>query len=748
MHSMYYPAIAIIAILIHIIINYDIIFKKNHRTSSDRDYRRFLIAVFIYYITDALWGIIHNRGLSFCLYWNTVAYYLSMALSVVLWCRYVNSYLKLENRMGKCIYAGGLFFFIGEVIVMIINHFSPTFFRINGEAEFQAYEFRYVAIAIQIILFAMITLQSLFVAVRSKSQYKRRNVTIALLGVAILIALFVQMVFPLLPIYSMGLMVGTCLLHVFVQEDEKDEFRRDLQEGADIIANAGYGIWSIGENEAGEKIMNANHKLQEIFGIRGVTMTPTELYSYYHRRLLENIGEIEQNDYRDMKEGATRTRLLRWNHPEKGIIYLRAGGTSHQKENGKWTISGYCGDVTQQKLAQDELNAILEDAMKQAEAANKAKTAFLFNMSHDIRTPMNAIIGYTELLEKCVDDREKSLDYIKKIRSSGSFLLSLINNVLEVARIESGKATVEESLVCTEDIVNGLTSVFSGRMKEKHITMDVQIDLPTQYLYVDIVKLNEIFLNLVSNAYKYTPDGGTILMRIRRLPYDREGYILVESIIRDNGIGMSEEFLPHLFEQFTRERTVTEDRIEGTGLGMPIVKKLVLLLGGTIEVESELGKGTCFTLRIPHRMGEAPVAEGENTQEDFLESMEGKRILLAEDNDLNAEIATEILSEFGLIVERAEDGAICVEMLEQAEKDYYSLILMDIQMPKMNGYEATQTVRSMKDEEKQGIPIIAMTANAFEEDKKNAFAAGMNAHLAKPINVAEMMSVIGEYIMG
>ena len=384
-----------------------------------------------------------------------------------------------------------------------------------------------------------------------------------------------------------------------------------------------------------------------------------------------------------------------------------------------------------------------------ANASSAAKSAFLFNMSHDIRTPMNAIIGFTELLEKHLDDKELALAYIKKIQTSNDFLLSLINNVLEMARIESGKATLDETYWDAYAFNDTLFSLFDSQMKEKGIEFTRRNrGVIHKDILCDETKLREIFLNILSNALKYTPSGGKVTMNLTEIPSERPGYALYQTVIEDTGIGMSEEFLPHLFEEFSRERSSTETRLNGTGLGMPIVKKLVDLMEGTIEVDSKVGRGTRITVTLPHRIA----SEGDthvltDKAHDFsTDFFRGKRILLAEDNELNAEIAITILEEAGFVVEHAEDGIICVDMMEKAEAGYYDLILMDIQMPNMDGYKATQTIRNLPDPKKSGITIVAMTANAFDEDKKNAYKAGMNRHIAKPIKIDELMSALREIL--
>ena len=383
-----------------------------------------------------------------------------------------------------------------------------------------------------------------------------------------------------------------------------------------------------------------------------------------------------------------------------------------------------------------------------ANASSAAKSAFLFNMSHDIRTPMNAIIGFTELLDKHLDDKKLARGYIKKIKTSNDFLLSLINNVLEMARIESGKTTLDETVWNAYSFNDTLYALFDTQMKEKGIEFTRTVCVEHKDVFCDATKLREIFLNILSNALKYTPAGGKVTMRLTEIPSERDGYAIYQTEIEDTGIGMSEEFLPNMFDEFTREHSSTESRINGTGLGMAIVKKLVELMEGTIKVESKLDKGTKFTVTLPHRIAETGDVERqvEKTADYNAKSFEGKRILLAEDNEMNAEIAMAILEEVGFEVEHAADGIVCVDMLEKADAGYYDLILMDIQMPNMDGYKATKIIRKFYDKQKAQIPILAMTANAFEEDRKNAVKSGMNGHISKPINVDDLMRNLSDVL--
>ena len=392
-----------------------------------------------------------------------------------------------------------------------------------------------------------------------------------------------------------------------------------------------------------------------------------------------------------------------------------------------------------EKLAMlEKFKRELEEALDMANKANSAKTVFLNSMSHDIRTPMNAIIGFTDLLGENLGDEKKARDYIGKIKSSSDYLLSLINNVLEMARIESGRSDLDERDISVEKSLDAVYWIFEAQMKEKHIDFIWDVNVKHNNIKCDVVKLKEILMNIINNAYKYSLPGDSVAVRIEEIPCDRDGYARIQTTVRDTGIGMSEEFLEHIFEDFTRAQTSTESGQFGTGLGMAIVKKIVDLMGGTIDVQSKQGIGTTFTVTLEHKIAEIAVENREvvKSTEDY--SFRGKRILLVEDNDLNAEIAQTILAGTGMTVDRACDGIQCVDVLKGSEPGYYDMVLMDIQMPNMDGYEATRIIRQFEDKRLSEIPIIAMTANAFAEDRKQAFDAGMNGHIAKPINAENL----------
>ena len=397
-----------------------------------------------------------------------------------------------------------------------------------------------------------------------------------------------------------------------------------------------------------------------------------------------------------------------------------------------------------------KLNDKLEIALKKAEDASLAKTRFLNNMSHDIRTPMNAILGYAQLMEEELKEKDlpETSDHLEKLQQSGNLLLSIINNVLDMARIESGRMEIDENYGRIEDIRQTLFEIFEDEAKKKNLALHYTINVEHENILTDTTKVKEIFVNILSNAIKYTPAGGSVMVDIDELPCEEPGYMIVRTRVSDTGIGMSQDYLSKIFEAFTRERNTTKSKITGSGLGMSIVKKYVDLLGGTIDVESELGKGSTFTVTLKHRIADESyyVKKHAENPESCSEILEGRNILLAEDNDLNAEIAEAILERAGLKTERVEDGIQCVNKITKMPVGTYDMILMDIQMPRMDGYKATQAIRHLPDKDKACIPIVAMTANAFEEDKRDAVAAGMNGHIAKPIQIDKLLSMLAEVL--
>ena len=386
--------------------------------------------------------------------------------------------------------------------------------------------------------------------------------------------------------------------------------------------------------------------------------------------------------------------------------------------------------------------------LEKAELANKAKSAFLFNMSHDIRTPLNAMIGFTDMAIKNIEDKGKALDCLKKSKLSSEHLLSLVNDVLDMSRIESGKVELDLNPVNLDENGNDYVPMLKSLAEKKNVDFKyVSHNIQNRYVYVDFLRLNQVIINVVSNAVKYTPSGGFVSLDVSQIPSDREGYGVYEFVISDTGIGMSPEYQSHLFDEFSRERTSTVSKQQGTGLGLAISKRIIDMMEGTIDVESEVGKGSKFTIRVPMRLQENPEAVEQvrfaySEQESI--SFEGFKVLVVEDNELNLEISKDILENAGVIVESAEDGSIAIERLKEKGPDYYDCILMDIQMPVMDGFEATRKIRKMFPDKR--IPIVALSANAFDEDRRKSLEAGMDGHLSKPIVMAQLEDALKKFL--
>ena len=403
-------------------------------------------------------------------------------------------------------------------------------------------------------------------------------------------------------------------------------------------------------------------------------------------------------------------------------------------------------DVTDEKLRELKQEEELREAKLKAECANKAKSAFLFNMSHDIRTPMNAIIGYADLATRHLQETEKLGRYLEEIQICGKELLSMLGNVLDLARIENNKVEMEYTVSNVRECFENCVTMFRQQAESKNQTLSLTEQIMYPYVYMDAPHLSEICLNIISNAIKYTNTGGTISCSVLQESC-KEDWCNMIITITDNGIGMSEEFQKHIFDAFERERNSTASHIEGSGIGMGITKKLIELMNGTIEVKSKQGEGSSFTVTVPCRKAlKEDTLEKKNTNLHNKNCLNGVRILLVEDNEINIEIARELLTEEGCLVETANDGVACIDMIEKADADYYKLILMDIQMPVMNGYDATLAIRKMKDTKKSRIPIIAMTANAFAEDVQKVLSVGMNDHVAKPVDINILVSTMMKYL--
>ena len=769
---MTYSIIGILAAIILLITNRDILWmtKGSAASRTRRLYRGFLLGVLAYYITDALWGILDAWQLTSLQFADTTLYFAAMAAAVLIWTQYVVAYLESDTAFGMLLKYAGWTFFAFEIIAVILNIFYPVMFWFDESGAYHAASLRYVTLGVQILMFLMTSFYTLRITARSEGKVRLRNMTIGLFGVAMIVLILFQIRYPLWPFYAMGYMVGTCLLHSFVVEDEKEENRRELEESL-------------------------------------------------------------------QREKAQRQEL-------------------------------------------SESREALQAALETAEHANKAKTAFLANMSHEIRTPMNAIIGLNNIALNDPTASEEVKKYLEKSGASAQHLLGIINDILDMSRIESGRMTVKNEEFSFAKALEQVNGIISGQCRDKGLVYDCHIVGQIDTYYVgDVMKLKQVLINILGNAVKFTPEGGTVSFVIEEGPrYD--GKAVVKFVISDTGIGMSKEFLPHIFEAFSQEDSSSTTRYGSTGLGMPITKSIVELMNGSITVDSEKDKGSTFTVTVtfgesdrkstdtengtplPHNMSvlvidddrialehaeivlgqvgvgcetaesgwegidkvrirhgrredydlilidwKMPEMDGvettrqirsivgsdtpiiiltsfnwdeiadeakdagvdtfvpkplfaDNVMEEFREAfsrknetlanktadLKGRRILLAEDVAVNAEIMMMVLGMREMEADRAENGQIAVDLFAAHEPGYYAAILMDMRMPVMDGLKATRVIRSMEREDAKTIPIIALTANAFDEDVQHSMQAGLSAHLSKPVEPEALFETLEKLI--
>ena len=607
---MTYSIIGILATVVLIINNRDVLWGREdyNKTPTYIAYRHLLYGILGYLITDMLWGILASHQLITLVYIDTVIHFMAMALAVMLWTRYVTIYLGNKKGFGKLLNFTGTSFVCFEAIVILINFFIPILFSFDSKGEYHAGVARYITLCIQIALFLITSLYTLITTAKTKGLDKRRNLTIGLFGLSMILFIGIQLFFPLLPYYAMGYMLGTCLLHSFVVEDEKDEYREALKK-----------------------------------------------------------------------------------------------------------------------------------ALRTAEEASKAKSSFLSSMSHEIRTPMNAIIGINNIALNDPSTNDKTKEYLNKIGTSAEHLLDIINDILDMSRIESGKLSLKEEAFLFSKEINQVNTIINGQCNDKSLkyTYKTKGDINGYYIG-DAMKLKQILINVLGNSVKFTSEGGSINFTIEEVS-DSESSKTLRFIINDTGIGISSEYLPHIYDAFSQEDNASTSKYGSTGLGMPITKSIVEMMGGQIEVQSEKGVGTTFTLTITFKKSEKDSVTDSDTDNNLANAeatddiLAGKRVLVAEDVSINAEILVAILETKGIEADVAENGKLAFDFFTSHEAGYYLAILMDVRMPEVDGIEATKLIRSSDHADAASIPIIALTANAFDEDVQKCLDAGMNAHLSKPI---------------
>lgn len=902
MQDYLYSVIGLIAIAIQLIINYKIMFipENSSARKAGKMYRLLMISMLVYYIADAMWGILAGLNWIKFLFADTTVYYIAMSLIIVSFYEYIVDYLEFKNLKAGIFSWFGRVFFALEIICLIINFLYPCFFWFDANDAYTAGPIRYIALWVQIAMFAFSSFVTFTDSMKKEGASRERHFAIFFFSLIMLVAIIFQERFPLLPFYALGCLIGSCVLHVYVVGDEQEEasinlsnYKQAILAEAMIYLEANlskdelyYGVW---KDDKGNKIrledmlgfefpcsysryqkacnakyVTANSKdflantdteaLLELFkkgttevtydyeaktisgrdawmrrnvamirnqdgdviaytNVKDITAyveqkaredayihaLATEYDSISvveitnaekredrvieHGRLTENLAALIDEEtanevlysrkldlmlrfvhpddrdqfyaktrreevLRAMRENRIQTVNFRISKKSGDSIYYQLNFVPFREKNGILTkvIAGMKNvddEVRKEKQARQEL----ENAKYEAESANRAKTAFLFNMSHDIRTPMNAILGYADIAIKHRDNMSKVDDSLEKIKTAGEHLLKLINDILEMSRIESDKLEINNEPMDIRNLIVSVDQMSNSLAIAKSIDFKTEVgNITNPYLYIDELHAGEVLINLTSNAIKYTPEGGRVRFKISQITPIIDEKTVIRFDIEDNGIGMSEEYMQHIFEAFSREKSSTVSRQQGAGLGLSIVKKIVDLAGGTISVKSKQNEGTIFTVEMPMRvMNDEAVRryEEENRPVDIRKNVltfENKKVLLVEDNEMNREIATEILEEAGLLVDTAEDGEFAVKAVVEKGIDFYDFILMDIQMPVMDGYEATKIIRALPDGDK--ITIVALSANAFEEDIKKSIDMGMNAHVAKPIDVAKLFSAL------
>ncbi len=777
MQDYLYSTIGLIAIPVHLIINYRVMFSPSSSSvlKASKKYRLLIIAIFTYYITDTLWGILAGLHWTKALFFDTTFYYTAMSSAIVCFYRYIVDYLELWDFRARIFNYFGISFFLLENIFLIINFFYPCFFWFDEKGAYIAGPVRYIALWVQIAMFAFSTVVTAIEAFRSKGTARRPHLAIFLFSLTMLVAIVFQEKYPLLPYYAIGCMFGSLLLHVFIAGDEHVEFQKMLISEKSKLENLFNQLSNYKRAVLSDALISleANLSQNELFyGVwkddKGVLVPLKDILgieppcSYDEYIRMWNQKFVRTRDSDTFSGSTDRQHLLTtylsgisevtFDYEAKTIngrdAWLRRSICMTMNQDGDiiaFTSVKDVSSIVEQAKREENYVRELEKAKISAESASRAKSTFLFNMSHDIRTPMNAIIGFTEIAEKHIDDKERVIDALDKVKTSSEHLLSLVNDVLDMSRIESGTVKVNEEPVFFDTAKDNLFSILNGSAEAKSISFTSLLspDIKHHWIYTDRLLTMRVLTNIISNSVKYTNPGGKITLFAEEIPSGREGFARFRYTITDNGIGMSQDFLSRIYEPFSRAESATKSGVIGTGLGMSITKTLVELMGGIISIESELNVGTKVIMEFDYRIAE-PVSPKNEVHDTTALNLAGKRVLLVEDNKFNREIATEILEDEGMILDFAEDGDIAVEKMKNAADGQYDLLLMDIQMPHMNGYDATRAIRALPGSYPKNVPIIAMTANAFDEDKQNAFAAGMNGHLSKPVKVATLIHTLSD----
>lgn len=718
----------------------------------------------IFCIVDMIWGLLSSglynvSQLVYAIF--TYAFHLGAAMSAFLWAGYVIRYLKVSEKSSVILNTCRGVVLTVQLTVLISNIWTKSFFYVDAEAKYHSYELRNFMFVMQFLYYITLIVSSIITLCLPKNRedrYKRKRYRSTLVFSCVPLAFgFGQMLWPDASMYSLGFMLTAVLIYSINISRERERYIRTiyLSENSklqDVVLGLASDYQAI-------YLVDLNTNDYEVFGesreYRDEISTHFDRTKNFFADLISNIERvIAPEDSEEVKKQLSKECIINelsdkmtYSFNYKVIVngvykyYLCKIIRLATDTNNRVVIGIFDDDARMKKEA--EQRQILEDALNTAESASRAKTAFLFNMSHDIRTPMNSIIGFTNLAQKHLNDNKYVSECLDKVSMSGEHLLSLINDVLDMSRIESGKLMIGAKPECIAERNEQIVSIVKELALTKSINfVSEHINIEKEWILCDALHVKQIVLNILSNAIKYTNPGGRVSYTVEQIPLNDER-VTMRYIVEDTGIGMSKEFIDKIYDEFERENNDTGGA-QGTGLGMSIVKHLIDMMDGRIEIESTRGVGTKVSVSIDFDVTEPAIEEKEN--EVICELPAGRRILLVDDNILNREIATEILDDLGVACEEAGDGSEAVEKIKEHNPGYYDLVLMDVQMPKMEGYEATKNIRGLGNAEKANIPIIAMTANAFDEDKQDAYNAGMNAHLSKPIDIASLVQTLNKFL--